>query len=264
MQSLSEGISVGRPALRRSWQTLRDLAAKHSPQLDDSEIQRLLGKAYDDLDPEKNDLKALVAYAIGKGLGDPEELLEALASDVTSEPMAFLAQLSGKSFGETWAPRIAQFWLCADGDGWSKKRPTNYYDIDFAPTERPGQEVRIEVKASSEHPEFRFQQIRHPQLSGEESAYDLLLCLGVTAGSLEWWAIPTARLDDFADNGATPEGRIIITKHHGNRAPIWNADAGYADEGWFCANEKARRVLAEYHTTSEPLRQRVMKLLGIG
>jgi hypothetical protein len=40
------------------------------------------------------------------------------------------------------------------------------------------------------------------------------------AGSLEWWAIPVADLDRFADNGQTPDDEVIITRHHGKRRPM--------------------------------------------
>ena len=262
MLSEAKKSKSGREALRRRWEHLRRLADEVLPKIHESEIKALLGKRRVDLDPEVNDLKAIVAYAAGRGiLQSPERLTRALVADETADPMAFLAMLSGKSFGETWAPEIARYWLCEGGDGWVKKKPSDFYDAGWFPTELAGREIQIELKASSEHPAHRFQQIRHHRLSGDEKDYDVLLCLGVTAGSLEWWAIPTERLDDFADNGVTTADSMLISRHHGKRRPIWNTGAGYKDEGWFVADVRARRLLAAYGSSSEDLREKVLTLV---
>ena len=51
----------GRPALRRRWERLRLLASKVEEQLPEGEVVSLLGKPASQLDPEENDVKALVA-----------------------------------------------------------------------------------------------------------------------------------------------------------------------------------------------------------
>jgi hypothetical protein len=243
----------GRQALRRRWKHLRDLVKRCAAEVPDNEIQNLLGKTRHSLDPEANDMKALVAYCVGKGLARGEDLVEALQADLDAEPMAFLADHSGKSFGEKWAPAIAKYWLCNDGDRWEKMKAKDYYDIAWTPKEL-GKVIRIEIKASSEAPEFRFQQIRHPRLNDNQSQYDVLLCVGVTASTLEWWAIPTPAFDDIANNELTLKCQTVFRKHHGKDAPIWNDNAGYEDEAWFCADERCRGILTPYSSGSESIR----------
>jgi len=254
----AEGRAAGRKSLRRGWRSLRELAEKCTAQLDEKEIHDLLGKGRDELDPEKNDLKALIAYSVGKGIQDGRALVEALASNHASDPLAFLAEHSGKSFGEKWAPVIARYWLCHPKDRWVKKKAKDFYDVGWFPAELTGREIRIELKASSEDPAFRFQQIRHPRLGGSLSAYDVLLCLGVTAASLEWWAIPASDLETLADNGSNPPESAIITIQHGKRANVWNDTVGYKHEGWFCTDGRSRRILEKYHVLSENLRRRLV------
>ena len=58
--------SGGRQALRRRWANLRALASEAATKISPAEIEALLGKPLADLDPEQNDLKALVSYALGK------------------------------------------------------------------------------------------------------------------------------------------------------------------------------------------------------
>lgn len=253
--------SGGRKALRRRWATLRALAEQVSKQVPPAEIQALLGKPYDQLDPEHNDLKALVAYGAGKGIiTEPQQLQNVLRDDIRADPLYFLAQHSGKTFGEKFAPLFAKFWLASKGDAWEKQSSKGLYDVGWTPVERKGKEIRIELKASSEQPGYLFQQIRHPKLSGgKDPDYDLLLCLGVSAGSLEWWAIPAEDMDQYAENGDTAADRVVITRHHGKRRPIWNKEHGYTDEGWFRADAKARALLEEYTCgSSDQLRAKVL------
>ena len=250
----------GRQALRRQWRNLRRLAEGCSAQISDAEISSLLGKSRSTLDPEKNDLKAVVAYCVGKGITDGQALREALESDLHSEPMAFLSEHSGKSFGEKWAPFIARYWLASQGDEWIKMGASEFYDIRWVPA-GTHREIRLELKASSEAPSYRFQQVRHPCLVGDRSAYDILLCVGVTASSLEWWVIPTGALDDMANNGTTPPEKTVIRKHHGKDAPIWNNTVGYTDEGWFCTDERCRELLARWNMSSTSLRNRLIEVL---
>jgi hypothetical protein len=251
---------VGRASLRRRWVNLRALAQTILPQLERAEVVRLLGKEPEALDPEENDLKAVVAYGAGKGLVDRARLATALRKDNVADPLAFLAGISGKSFGESWAPRIANYWLFEPGDRWEKRSGREFFDVGWAPRELENRLIRIELKASSEAPAFRFQQIRHPRLSAcGELDYDILLCLGVTAGSLEWWVLRTQDLDDMADNGRTRADRVVVTKHHGKRRPIWSEKAGYADEGWFAADERVREILRPFWCQSEGLRSTVIE-----
>lgn len=250
-------IGYGRQALRRRWANLRDLAERCLTSVTDDEINAFLGKGREALDPEANDMKALVAYCVGKGIAGGHELITALRSDLDAEPMAFLAEHSGKSLGEKWAPIIAIYWLSNHGDQSRKMGAKEFYDIGWTPA-GANSEIRIELKTSSESPAFRFQQVRHPRLAGIQSDYDILLCLGVTASSLEWWVIPTSALDTMTNNGKTPSDRIVIRKHHGKDAPIWNNDAGYGDEGWFSTDERCRRLFQEYEVSSDELRQKVI------
>jgi len=251
----------GRQALRRRWTNLRALAERCSTSVTDGEINALLGKGREALDPEANDMKALVAYCVGKGIANGSELIAALRSDLDAEPMAFLAEHSGKSFGEKWAPAIAMYWLMNRGDRWRKMGAKEFYDIGWTPAGGYS-EIRIELKASSEAPAFRFQQVRHPRLGGDQSGYDILLCLGVTASSLEWWVIPTSALDTMTNNGMTPADSIVIRKHHGKDAPIWSDVAGYRDEGWFSTDERCRNLLREYQVSSDELRQKLIDAFG--
>lgn len=251
----------GRKALRRRWAGLRKLAQEAAAKLSPKEIEALLGKPVEALDPEHNDLKALVAYAVGKGVvTDPRSLQAALDADTRADPLYFLAHHSGKTFGEKYAPMFAEFWLTQGSDEWVKKKSKDLYDIGWKPKEMRGREIRIELKASSEQPAYLFQQIRHPKMSGGAVPdYDLLLCLGVSAGSLEWWAIPASDLDKYAENGATPAARVVVTLHHGKRRPIWNAEYGFEDEGWFRADPRARELLKAYTCAeSEELRAKIL------
>ncbi len=260
LRDLTRQSKGGRGALRRRWQHLRGLADEALAQISDAEIRMLLGRERHELDPELNDLKAIVAYAAGRGvLAHPERLPQALDADETADPLAFLAALSGKSFGEKWAPEIASYWLCDEGDRWEKKKSSDFYDAGWFPQELRGREIRIELKASSEHPSYRFQQIRHPRLNGASSGYDVLLCVGVTAGSLDWWVVPTQNLDELAENGTTLAGSIVLTVHHGKRRPIWNEKVGYKDEAWFVTDARARVLLSQFFAQSENLRAAVLR-----
>lgn len=256
-----KGTGGGRPSLRRRWPQLKGLAKRVEEQLSPREVQELLGKPPNQLDLEENDVKALVAYGAGKGiLPDPGLLRQALEEDVREDPLFFLAGHSGKTFGEKYAPEIARFWLQHETDGWSKQGAKAYYDVGWMPEELDGREIRIEVKASSEHPAYRFQQVRHYWLSGSDIPdYDLLLCLGATARSLEWWAIPARDLDQYADNGVTTPERVVITVQHGKNETIWNSTVGYVREGWFTTGDRERALLAPYFCRSEELRQTILR-----
>lgn len=205
----------------------------------------------------------MVAYALGKGvLPVATGLQEALREDMRADPLFFLASHSGKTFGEKYVPLISQFWLSKEGDGWAKKSSKDLYDVGWSPRELGGGEVRIELKASSEHPAYLFQQIRHPRLSGHAAPdYDVLLCCGVSAGSLTWWAIPASRFDEFVENGKTPQTSVVITRHHGKRRAIWNDECGYTDEGWFRADARSRLILDAFSCAASPdLREHILEM----
>jgi len=231
----------GRKSLRRKWSNLRQLASRVLPQISDSELMALLGKKRNELDPEENDLKAITSYGVGKGLLKAPEVREALKADESESPLYFLAELSGKSFGESIAPKICQYWLCDGLDRWAKQPASGYYDIAWTPTELK-KPVRIEIKASSESPAFRFQQIRHPKI-GHSSTLDddVLLCLGVTAASLGFWFIPAQAVIRFIESG-------LFTNQHGGKKIDSNTF-------WIMADDNARSKMGKYFATSENVRQ---------
>lgn len=238
----------GRATLRRKWPNLRALAARVVPQVAEGELLRLLGKHADELDPEENDLKALASYGAGKGLIGAEELKDALAADARAAPLHFLAELSGKAFGESVAPLICEYWLCDSGDGWTKVPAAGYYDIRWAPADLAKQ-FRIEIKASSEYPEFRFQQIRHPRMSGSLPLdYDALLCLGVTASSLEFWFVPSPAVVRFIESG------LIVNQHGGQKHQ--------SDTYGLTMTQAARLQMAKYAAEPETLRSLAISIAG--
>ena len=88
---------AGRKNLRRQWTALWDLVGEEvRPKVSSSEVNLLLGKGYDHLDPEEGDLKALVAYAAGRGLIEPERLHSAIAADNLESPLYFLVSVNQK------------------------------------------------------------------------------------------------------------------------------------------------------------------------
>lgn len=241
----------GRTPLRRQWGSLWDLfKTKVQPHLTEKEIQQLLGKRLDQLDPEENDLKALTAHAVGRGLVHPEELRNALANANDEAPLYFLAGLSGKAFGESVAPELCRFWLQQDGDAWDKRPSTDYYDVGWTPHET-GRTLRIELKASSEYPAYRFQQIRDPRINARaDSAYDAVLCLGVTAGTVEFWLIPSGSVSDLIDK------RILIPQHGGRKAGL------ESNTYWIMMTPENRWHLAEWHVESSKLREVAQTLVS--
>lgn len=107
-KALAAEQGTGRKSLRRDWTNLRAVAARVIESIPDEVVMSLLGKAKTALNPEENDLKALVGYAVGQGLLGSEELREALDADDRASPLYWLAGLSGKSFGEKlWRARLS-------------------------------------------------------------------------------------------------------------------------------------------------------------
>ncbi len=250
-QSLQRTQKTGRQALRREWTALRTLFEREvRPHFTAEEINRLLGKRFDELDPEENDLKALIAHAVGRGLFPPERLREALRADNQSSPLSFLAGLSGKAFGEVVAPAVCRFWLAGDSDMWDKRPGTDFYDVAWTPTEI-GKPLRLEVKASSEAPAYRFQQVRRPRTGSSGTfAYDALLCLGVTARSLEFCLVPAPVVESLISDG-TFEGQ-----HGGKKVGL------ESNTYWFTMTPEMRRVLKDHAVTQEDLRDLAKALIG--
>lgn len=248
-RTLEESQKPGRQSLRRRWVALRALfGSKVLPNITDSHTQELLGKTIKELDPEENDIKALISFAVGQGLVKPQELQSALQADNHNSPLHFLAGISGKAFGETVAPRICEYWLTRKGEPWKKRQASDFYDVDWQPKEKSL--IRIEIKASSESPEFRFQQIRDPRLSvTKEYAYDCLLCLGITAESVEFWVIPSARVVQLIDNG------VIIGHHGGQKAQL------QSNTLWFTTTDDILEQISDYHATAENVREVALNLL---
>ena len=246
--SLQSESGKGRKSLRRKWSNLRELTSRVLPHIPDSELMSLLGKHASELDPEENDLKAIASYSVGKGLLNATEVKKALRADEVESPLYFLAELSGKSFGESIAPKICQFWLCDAADGWAKQPGTAYYDVAWTPAELD-KKVRIEIKASSEFPAFRFQQIRDPRMSNSKTQdYDVLLCLGVTANSVEFWFVPARAVIGFIDSG-------LFTNQHGGRKIESNTY-------WVMADQNARERMKVYFVDAANLRSFSLSLLN--
>jgi len=92
----SSGVRVGRASLRRKWSNLRELADRGLAQLSAEEIAALLGKQPSELDPEHNDLKAIVSYAVGRGLLSADDLRVALNRDDEESPCTSWPNSAGK------------------------------------------------------------------------------------------------------------------------------------------------------------------------
>lgn len=240
---LASRQKVGRASLRREWGALRALAATVLPEIPDQVVEELLGKRKLSVDPEENDLKAVVSYAVGRGMIEPEQVRLALEADNRHSPLFWLAGLSGKAFGENIAPQLCAYWLVRAGDLWEKQSGSAYFDITWTPRDRG--EIRMELKASSENPGFRFQQIRDPRFTGVDGHdYDLLLCLGVTASTLEFWSIPADDVARLIDDGTLPN-------QHGGKKMGSNTY-------WFVADAKTRRKLASFSAEAVNVRATIL------
>lgn len=232
-KALAAQQRVGRASLRREWANLRALADRVLPDVPDELVISLLGKAKSAADPEENDLKALVSWAVGQGIVKATELRTALEDDNRASPLYWLAGLSGKSFGEKVAPQLCAYWLMESSDTWKKQPGSAYYDVSWHPSESP-RPVRMELKASSENPGCRFQQIRDPRYTGAVGLdYDLLLCVGITASTMEFWSIPATEVGRFIDNKTFPN-------QHGGAKMASNTY-------WFVTDTKTRRLVEPYY-----------------
>ena len=236
----------GRKGLSRDWsQLVRLCKTKVLLNIPTEEVTEMLGKEVDEINPELNDYKALAAYGVRAGWIKAEELWRALDIADRSNPLWFLALHSGKTFGETIAPLIAEHYLKEENDGWKKMSTRELYDIKWS----PGREISIELKASSEKTP-RFQQIRRPTMSHTTGYdYDVLLCLGVYGGQLEWWSIPAAIVEKLIQNDT------IKPQHNANKS---RRIGSY----WFSIGKKERTLLAPYYSgDSMDLRQKLLSLL---
>jgi len=235
---------TGRKGLLRDWGVLVHLfEEKVAPHLPPEATKAMLGKSTDEMNPEHNDYKAMVAYGVHAGWVEPGEMKGALEAANQSNPLWFLATSSGKTFGETIAPIIAEYFLSAEGDSWVKMPSTELYDIDWTPSSHVP--LHLELKASSEaNP--RFQQIRRPDMSqGGSDDYDALLCLGVYGGKTEWWYIPAKDIEQLMTEG-------IITQQH-------NAGKEVAGSYWITVDASVRERLTPYYVGNpETLRAHIL------
>jgi len=240
-RQLASRQKVGRPTLRREWSELRRLAERVRPVVSEQLVKSLLGKSWATTEPEENDLKALVSYAVGRGLVEAEELHAALLADNTHAPLYWLAGLSGKSFGENVAPQLCAYWIQDEGDLWIKQSGREYYDIAWSPHEELGVN-RLELKASSESPAFRFQQIRDPRHTARAGGdYDTLLCLGITASTMEFWSIPAERVGVYIDNGT------FANQHGGTKMK--------SNTYWFVVDVRTRKILRPFSAEATEVRR---------
>lgn len=239
----------GRAGFLRDWKELEQLFSNNVlPHLDASLVRDLLGKDVGELHPEQNDLKALCAYGVHAGWVTADAFRHALASADASSPLWFLAGKSGKTFGETVAPVIAEFYLLEPGDQWEKMPSTELYDIAWSPRET-GATYRIELKASSER-NPRFQQIRPPRMKGgRRNEYDALLCLGVFRDAIEWWLLPAEDVTRLMEEH-------VITQQH-------NAGKHRTDSYWCVVDADTRAALQACHIpSSRMLRDTLLDRMG--
>jgi hypothetical protein len=222
----------GRKGLLRDWDSLVKLFdQKVAPHLPPEATEKMLGKSAGDMNPEHNDYKAMVAYGVHAGWVAPEEMKTALEVANKSNPLWFLATSSGKTFGETISPLVAEYFISSVGDTWVKMPSTALYDVEWTPASLAP--LRMELKASSEK-NPRFQQIRPPTMSrGEGNDYDALLCLGVYGGKIEWWYIPAQAVEELMVEG-------VITQQH-------NAGKEATDSYWVTVDARTRERLAPYY-----------------
>jgi hypothetical protein len=128
-------------------------------------------------------------------------------------------------------------------------RAANELHIGWTPA-KIGKTLRIEVKASSEHPAYRVQQVRRPRIGGRAFAYDVLLCLGVTAKTIEFWLVPADAVESLIGDGT-------FEKQHGGKKTGLESNTY-----WFTMTPQMRRIVADYAAAPEELRKRAVALLA--
>jgi len=245
-QDLAAQVGVGRRGLRRDWSALEKLVRDHVlPRMPEAEVKKLLGKGIAKLEAEENDLKAIAAYGAAQGWVDAASLCRALEEADRSNPLWFLARVSGKTFGAAVAPRLAEYWLCEEGDRWTRRKDVEFYDYDWY-VAAIGSTIRLELKASSER-NPRFQQIRDPRMSRNPEAYDYdgCLCVGGHGGALEWWYFPAKAVEDLIH-------REVFPPQHGGRKMV-------SGTFWVTVSKKNREILEEFRVPSEWLRNFILK-----
>jgi hypothetical protein len=243
-QTLRREVRQGRASLRPSRIALTELIqsavlASLSPQ-DQAKLFPL------GFDPEASDLKIAAGVGLERGLITENDYHLALLDDLRRSPLAFLQTVSGKAFGETVAPKITSFWIMQPGDGLAKQPGSTYFDLLWRPSEKRAG-LLIELKASSEAPGFRFQQIRDPWMGKAATMdYDVLLCLGATNSGLEWWVIPATQIMPLYQE------RILTNQHGGQKSE--------GNTLWMSMDTRTRNRLQEFFVQSENLRTRLLEL----
>lgn len=245
-QQLAQHIGVGRAGLRRDWSAVdrlvRDLVL---PRMTADQVHELLDKEPSRLEGELNDLKALGAYGVARGWLESRDLRAALQAADASNLLWFLANVSGKTFGGSVAPKLAEYWLCEEGDEWNRRKDVEYYDYDWR-VAALGSIIRLELKASSEK-NPRFQQIRDPRMSRTPESYDYdgCLCLGGYGGKLEWWYFPADAVEMLIR-------RDVITPQHGAHKIV-------SGTYWITLNKRMRPILQDFRVSSQGLRDSILK-----
>ena len=129
-RELAREVGIGRAGLRRDWTVLEQLVrGRVLTQMTSQQVRELLDKDASQLHGEFNDLKALAAYGVARGWVDPKTLREALQAADQSNPLWFLANVSGKTFGGSVAPKLAEYWLCEEGDRWIRRKDCLSNDV---------------------------------------------------------------------------------------------------------------------------------------
>ena len=238
-------LNPGRQSIRVVRDNLNNLVAqKVLPYLSTEDHARFFPLGFS---PNESDLKIASGVALERSLIEPQEYEQALREDKKAGPFGFLQTLSGKAFGETVAPKIAEYWLSAEGDSFAKLPNTDLYDFAFTPKEvdRP---IRVELKASSQEPP-NFQQIRDPKMTNKSALtneYDVLLCISVANTGLRWWIIPADDIPQLINDG-------FITLQHGGQ----KTDSGVY---WVQMDKRRTPRMVKYESTSEELRMKLILL----
>jgi hypothetical protein len=238
LYQLPSKLNPGRQGIRVVRDHLQALVEqKVLPNLSDADTTRVFPLGFS---PAESDLKVAAGVGLERGYITAQEYDAALRSDKSASPFGFLQTLSGKVYGETVAPQIAQYWIGGNGDTFTKMPSGALYDFRWQPADR-GQLIRVEMKASTEE-NPNFQQIRHPKmtnLDAKDFEYDILLCLHASNAGLEWWVFPAAEVQARIEDGSFPP------QHGGQKME--------SGTYWVRMEAKNRLRYAAFQTTSEHL-----------